>query len=620
MPTLPFVEAAFASAPFATPTYVNLADYVGIRAIEAERGRRSRSGGRMEPGTLRMSIDDIDRVLDPTNTGSPFYAGLLPRRKVRVSATSGSTRRLFTGYIEDYPQEYSIGRLTQLEIVAADAFAIFAESRLPDSVWALEVAADGATQWWPLSDKDSTSAGNTISDYAGTYINSPQWGSGILAFDQGSAVQFAGDDYVRLPETAGLTSLPFTIDFWIHPEQSQTAGLVSLVQQAGALGIVMDTAGTASGLAGSVYVQFASSGGDRWKRSSVPVNDGRRHHVAVVYGTSDATRKIYVDGVDVTTNISGSASGTVESRELYVGYYPWPHLGQVGFKGRIGHVVFTPSALSAGRIAARNEAGTTPWVGDTSGARVGKLLDLIGWPAADRTIDTGNSTLGPTGLGGFLLDHLRRVDRTERGACFMTGGGKVRFRERHATLKPPGNVSVATFKDDNPADAAGTLHYEELRPAKPIEALVNEARMTRTGGVEQVVIDATSQTDHGPRALSETDLAHERDPDTLALAQWTVEHGRVPELRLDRLVVSSLDETYMLPQMLDREIGDRVTAVKRFASGPDLNQDAHIVGVRHVADGDGNFRTEWPLDPAETQSYWILGTSQLGDPGTRLGY
>ena len=98
-------------------------------------------------------------------------------------------------------------------------------------------------------------------------------------------------------------------------------------------------------------------------------------------------------------------------------------------------------------------AGAVPWLNDTTGTRVGRVLDLVGWPAGDRAIDSGASTLAAAQNieGKTALDHLLAVEQTEQGRFFMTGTGEAAFYSRNHVV---GGTTEAEFADVEIAAAA----------------------------------------------------------------------------------------------------------------------------------------------------------------------
>ena len=57
--------------------------------------------------------------------------------------------------------------------------------------------------------------------------------------------------------------------------------------------------------------------------------------------------------------------------------------------------------------------------------RVGRLLDSIGFPSADRTINTGTKQIQQQAITTNLLTALRECETAENGQFFMSGDGKA---------------------------------------------------------------------------------------------------------------------------------------------------------------------------------------------------
>src|SRR5947209_69592 len=108
-PTLT-VECAFASDPgAASPTWSDISGYVTEFAIR--RGRQ-KEVDRIEPGTCTLQLYNADRRFDPIYTAGAYYPNVLPMRKLRVRATHNAvTYNLFTGYVEEWPQEWPGGQV-----------------------------------------------------------------------------------------------------------------------------------------------------------------------------------------------------------------------------------------------------------------------------------------------------------------------------------------------------------------------------------------------------------------------------------------------------------------------------------------------------------------------------
>ena len=112
--------------------------------------------------------------------GGPYYPNVLPNKKLRVSATwAGQTYRLFTGYIEDWPQE-RIGRKGGVvPIVATDGFEALAADAIdvtrPQELSGARIAALLDAAGWPAADRTIDAGYSEVA--AMTYANAEPLGS-----------------------------------------------------------------------------------------------------------------------------------------------------------------------------------------------------------------------------------------------------------------------------------------------------------------------------------------------------------------------------------------------------------------------------------------------------------
>jgi hypothetical protein len=249
---------------------------------------------------------------------------------------------------------------------------------------------------------------------------------------------------------------------------------------------------------------------------------------------------------------------------------------------------------------------------ELSGARISRILDSVSWPAADRVIATGNSTLQATTLEGDALAELQLTADSELGEFYIDGAGRTVFRNRLALLTDTrSSISQATFGDGGGVELPGTdvgISYDDSQ-------LVNYARVTRAGGTEQSAVDTASQQAYLTRTYERSDLIIETDSDALNLAQWVVATSKDPELRFDELSFNprAADAT-LWPQALGREIGDRITVVRRPpGGGSTITRDVFIRGISHEAVAStSTWKTVWSLQSGLKGSFLTLDNSTLG--------
>lgn len=251
--------------------------------------------------------------------------------------------------------------------------------------------------------------------------------------------------------------------------------------------------------------------------------------------------------------------------------------------------------------------------GELTGARVSRILDSAAWPVPDRVIDTGQTTFQSTTLEGDALAELQLVSDTEIGEVYLDSAGRVTFRDRWAVLtETRSNTSQATFGDDIPG---GELPYFEIEPSYDDEQMVNLARITRVGGTEQLAQDATSQQNYLTHAYERSDLLMQSDSVAADHANGIVYLSKDPEYRFEALTINPLtDPDDLFPQVLGREIGDRITVRRRPpGGGATIEREVLIRGINHDVDfRQGTWMTTWQLQAASKASFFVLNHATLG--------
>lgn len=262
-----------------------------------------------------------------------------------------------------------------------------------------------------------------------------------------------------------------------------------------------------------------------------------------------------------------------------------------------------------------NNAGE---VQELSGARVGNVLDELGWPVGFRDLDAGQSQMQATGAQADVnaMDHLFKVQNSELGIIYIAGDGDIQFEDRAHRLKAPHTVSQATFGDD-----LGEKIYHGMQPRYGASDIRNDIRITRSGGVQQTGTDAVSQTAYGKRTFRRTGLLMTTDGEALDQANYLTKRYKDAALRNRILrVIPEREPGNLWPQILGREISDRITVRRNEAS---IDSDYMIEGVEHDIDMvDNIWVTKWQLSNADTQKYWLIGVVGFSEIGltTWVGY
>ncbi len=286
-----------------------------------------------------------------------------------------------------------------------------------------------------------------------------------------------------------------------------------------------------------------------------------------------------------------------------------------------------PEQLSGARVnAILNSAGWTTGQGWVLGSAVNGILGstTILTSGSGRDVSEGRSYVQAadyTTAETKALDALRTAETAEDGLLFARADGALSFRGRLARLV---STSAAVFGDgggDELPYPPGGLVVSDDGP------IVNDCRVTVTGGSTQAADDEASQLDYFKQSLTlEAALGTSADPDALARAQWYVTRYKTPTARVRSLTLDPQGDDRLWPQVLARDLGDKITTRRRPGGlGDPLEVDAHIERIEHrfnLGDGGAEWTVRWELSPANDNTYWVLGNATLGVLGTttRLAY
>jgi hypothetical protein len=256
-------------------------------------------------------------------------------------------------------------------------------------------------------------------------------------------------------------------------------------------------------------------------------------------------------------------------------------------------IVYAPSNRSQVRIDVSDAFSTltnsgldefTP-TAQLSGARVNAVLDRpeVDWPAAEREIDTGNSTMlgALVAEGTSVLEYLQLVSNSEFGDLFIGKDGKVVFRERNAVPNTPNLV----FSDEVVAGAYTGIQFASVNNVYGSENLYNRILISNAGSpvLEASAADTESQTVYGPRSYSQSNLLVASQSELQFLADYLLARFKEPQYRFESLtvVMDTLTEANQ-DAVLDLEIGDIVLV--RFEPSdipPAIEQYVRIIGISH---------------------------------------
>jgi hypothetical protein len=240
-----------------------------------------------------------------------------------------------------------------------------------------------------------------------------------------------------------------------------------------------------------------------------------------------------------------------------------------------GDSVASFTGSDAFSIFARNINGGGSAVEELTGARLNRVLDQVSvnWPAGDRDIEDGNSTLAAGVLEDNALSYMSdTIEASEQGLVFMTKDGRVAFRER--LIQPVG--SAVSFTDNGPG-----IPYEDVRISYGTDLMVNQAVVVYPGGTATAE-DLTSQVTYGiTEKTLDTELSSEAQAQ--AIADYLVARYAEPEYRIESVTVNlrALSSAQLL-EVLGLELGDQADIVfTPNGIGEAIALRNRVIGVSH---------------------------------------
>ena len=245
-----------------------------------------------------------------------------------------------------------------------------------------------------------------------------------------------------------------------------------------------------------------------------------------------------------------------------------------------GVSVASLGASDAFSLFAREENAGGSAVEQGSGARIGAVLDQlsIAWPALDRDIDTGNTTLLAGPIQGNALTYLQDIEESEAGLIYMSKDGKVSFRER--LIQPVS--SAVMFGDDL------GIPYDAIEIVYGTEQLANAVTVTSATGTA-TASDATSQEVYGLTEVDKDTLLVAGD--LQGLADYIIARYSTPEYRIQRIRVSMRALTQeQQTSVLSLELGGQADV--RFTPnriGQPISIRNRIIGISHDVEPDSHF-------------------------------
>jgi len=299
---------------------------------------------------------------------------------------------------------------------------------------------------------------------------------------------------------------------------------------------------------------------------------------------------------------------------IYAGYITGYNTSTPKFTGDLVYTTIT--AVDGFRLFQNAQffGVTGATAGETTGSRMTKILDTIGWPASMRDIDTGQTTVqADPGTQRTALSAMQTVATTEFGAVYMGADGKAVFQDRAVTAGSIGGTPVV-FNDDGTG-----IGYFDVKWVFDDTQIYNLATVTRTGGTVQTVSDDASIAQYFTHSYNQSGLLMQTDAVALQYAQAFVASRKDTVVRVDSLTLDLQQDNYSAGTIagLGLDFFDPITVTTNQPSNTTLSKTQQIFGVAMQIRPDSwkvNFTTAEPIIDAfilNSTQYGILGVSSF---------
>jgi hypothetical protein len=283
----------------------------------------------------------------------------------------------------------------------------------------------------------------------------------------------------------------------------------------------------------------------------------------------------------------------------------------------VGEIVYTTiQAVDGFRLFQNAQITTVPTTpaGQTTGTRINKILDSIGWPTGMRDVDNGQTTVqsDPSTLRTSLAA-MQTVTSTEYGSLYMDGFGNVVFQDRQLT-----SSSVAGTPVDFNDNGTGISYNNALW--KLDDTLVfNKVSITRTGGTAQVASNQDSIDKYFLHSYQEQNLLMETDTEALNNARAFLASRQETSIRCDAVTLDLYTANYDagITAALDLDFFDPITVTTTQPGSSSLTKTLQVFGVSHDIKPSNWKTTLTTLEPIidalilDSTLYGVLGTSTL---------
>ena len=218
--------------------------------------------------------------------------------------------------------------------------------------------------------------------------------------------------------------------------------------------------------------------------------------------------------------------------------------------------------------------------GQDTGTRIDKILNTVGWPVSQRSIQTGNTTcVADPATVRTGLAAIQTAEFTEQGAFYIDKSGNAIFKNRQFVYDAQA-VSPTKFSN---ATGSSDISYAGITFAHDDKTIVNQATVTRIGGTAQTYSDATSVAQYFLHSVTAEQMLMQTDANALALATAYVTTRKDTTIRIESIMLDLVTLAYGagIVAALDLDYFDTMEITNVNVSGTTIVKKLQCQGIAH---------------------------------------
>lgn len=242
--------------------------------------------------------------------------------------------------------------------------------------------------------------------------------------------------------------------------------------------------------------------------------------------------------------------------------------------------------------------------GQSTGTRMGKILDQVSFPTNMRTFATGDSNCqADPATNRTSLAALKNVEFSEQGAFYIDGSGTAVFKDRSDVI----SSIAATPIEFNQTTG---IPYKNLVYAFDDKLIISQATVTRVGGAPQYAENTASAIKYFPHSYNVDKLVIDTDANALNIARTYVATRAETTIRIDAMTVDLLDPSVPTNTMIGLEFFDvcKITNVQE--NGSTIVKTLQVQGLNWTITPNSMQVTVTTLEPI-TDGF-VLSSTERG--------